>query len=137
MDVYLTLVAALIAPIMLIPIEYFLPYPHVVEEFVKLLIVLIYVRGIVKRHSSIIIIALLGGLFALSENVLYTLNFLQTGSLNVFLLRIGATTVLHIFTMICMYVSGKKWMYGYFFGFALAVLIHYFYNSTVATAILR
>lgn len=137
MNVYLTLVAALIAPIMLIPVEHFLPYPHVVEELVKLLLVLIYVRGVTKGQTSSIVVILLGCLFALSENVLYLLNFLQTGSLNVFLVRIGVTTVLHVFTIICMYVSGKKWMYGYIGGFVVAVMTHYLYNSIVATVIVR
>lgn len=137
MNVYLTLVMASIAPIMLIPIEHFLPYPHLVEELVKMFLVLIYVRGVTKGQTSIIVVILLGCLFALSENVLYLLNFLQTGSQHVFLLRIGYTTVLHTFTMICMYLSGKRWAYGYFGGFVVAVMTHYLYNSMIATIVTR
>ena len=90
---------ALIAPFIVWPIEFILPYPHVVEEIVKGF--LVYLILDVKETSVKIKTAIaVGILFSLSETVLYVFNFYTVGYLPFFFKRLLYTIPLHTITML-------------------------------------
>ena len=120
---------AFIAPFVLWPIEIFFPYPHIVEELVKALLIFFLLKSnntFQKVSGSISI----GFLFGLAENLLYLLN---SGTIEIRLLRFMLTMPLHITTFLIILLSiliNKRLI---FLGIILAGLVHYFFNIYVST----
>jgi RsiW-degrading membrane proteinase PrsW (M82 family) len=109
-------------------VESVLPYPYIVEEFAKFLLV-IFVIGNKANVWQKAIVA--GILFALTEMVFYSFNYLSTGNVSVVLTRLGLTTALHTLTYLVIVISyswNKKLI---ILGLVIAILIHYFYNLEV------
>lgn len=129
--IILGLLVALSSPLILLPIEKFLPYPSFIEEFVKLIIVLIVIKA-ARQFSSWVWVLIAGFLFALSESILYLINIFALGDLTLFPKRLILTSGLHICTMILMYFLGKKSYLGLLIGFIVAILIHHFFNLLMA-----
>lgn len=111
----LTPLFAVIAPFIVWPIEYFFPYPFIVEELAKAVLVRIN-----KPTYTEAILA--GFLFAFSESVFYLINILETGNFETYMLRLALTAPLHILTILII----KK---NFQLGLPLAMTIHYFYNA--------
>ena len=106
---------ALAAPFVLWPIELLLPYPYVIEELVKGILVWLN-----PKFGSAVAIGLA---FAFSETVLYIFN------LNPY--RLLATTALHVTTTLVIYSAVHKHKKLLIAGVILASLIHFLYNLTV------
>lgn len=106
---------AIIAPFLVWPIELILPYPHVVEEVAKG--ILVY-RGNFRPKLAL----LLGAVFAFSEAVFYSLNSPIAFS------RLIYTLPLHAGTSLVMALSGRKF---FPLGLAAAILLHWLYNKFV------
>ncbi|MBI5126873.1 PrsW family intramembrane metalloprotease [Candidatus Roizmanbacteria bacterium] len=118
---------ALMAPFLVWPIEYFLPYPYLIEELVKVVFIL-FILKIPGKMKQIKLAAMIGILFSLSETILYLFNFFMTDSLSPIYLRFILTAVLHSLTMITILMPtfvNKKLLP---LGIIIAVLIHYLYN---------
>jgi len=119
---------ALFAPILVWPVELLFPYPFVVEELIKAVIVFFSERDSTASTASKIKLYVLAGVFfALSETVLYILNFNAIGRIDYLLVRFVLTSVLHTTTFLVMYAASKS-LKGLPLGFILAVLIHYIFN---------
>lgn len=126
---YILPLLALISPFLLWPVEYFLPYPHVVEELFKAAIVLLVLSTKLNNTGQFRLLLLFGGLFALSETVFYLINIMFMGNLSTLLQRTILTTPLHIFTILIIWLTAiyQRWLI--FIGLGMAMFIHYFYNS--------
>lgn len=118
---------ALMAPFLVWPIEFYLPYPYIIEELVKVIFVLFIIKES-KISKQIQLGLIIGVLFALSETVFYLFNFFQQTSLLPLILRLFLTSILHSLTIMVILIStfvNKKLLV---FGLLFAILIHYLYN---------
>lgn len=122
----LGLLFALALPLLLVVVEKVLPYPHWVEEFGKLMVVMV----MMKSGDDDLGWWVVGGgfLFALSESVFYLSNIFALGDFGMFSNRLMLTSLLHIGTMLVIYLLGKKSGKGLGFGFLIAVGVHYVFN---------
>ena len=126
---YLLPVFASVLPFFCWAVERVLPYPHLVEEVAKAVLV-IFVIG---RESKAWYQAILAGIFfAFTETVFYSFNLLPAGNYSVVLIRLTLTTLLHILTYLL--ITGfYKWDKRLIVvGLLLAILIHYYYNLQLA-----
>jgi RsiW-degrading membrane proteinase PrsW (M82 family) len=121
---------ALMAPFLVWPIEYFLPYPYLIEEFIKSIFVFNIIYSVNKQHQ-LVIAATVGVLFSLSESVLYSFNFFPLNSIVPFLYRIFLTTLLHSGTILIMLLFSSKSKKLFPIGLTVAILIHYLYNQII------
>lgn len=132
-QVILALLASLSAPLFLIPIEKFLPYPYLIEELIKLIIVGVIIKAENKTKNFIIWVILAGILFSISESIFYLVNIFANGNLILFPKRLILTGVLHLGTILLLYVSLRKNLFWATVGFSSAILIHYLYNSLIGS----
>jgi RsiW-degrading membrane proteinase PrsW (M82 family) len=127
--VFAPLIAAIL-PFILWPIEYFLPYPHLIEELAKAALVYYLAKELTGSHlikEALII----GFVFSITETVLFLLNILPTGDSTTLALRLLMTTPLHILTTLIIAIPtaiNKKFLP---FGLLGAILVHYFFNFFV------
>jgi RsiW-degrading membrane proteinase PrsW (M82 family) len=122
---------ALASPFLLWPVEFVFPYPHIVEEFYKVLIVFYILTNENIRNRRYWLALLFGVFFALSETVFYATNFLMIGKGSFLAQRLILTGSMHTITTFVILISalfGRKML---FFGFLMAVLIHFVFNSYV------
>lgn len=122
---------AAIAPFLVWPIELLLPYPYVIEELVKLLLVIFILN--VSSNAIKIRLAIMAGLFfALSESVLYMFNIQLVGTLSTLLQRLALTIPLHVVTTLIILFSGIKNRAFLAIGVTIAIILHYTFNLFVA-----
>lgn len=124
----LILPLAAIAPFLLWPVEIFLPYPHFVEELAKLFLVWNIEKSL-PLSKKLLLAALIGLLFSLSEGVLYTLNIYPTLDTGLLLLRLLLPTALHVSTSLILCFSANINRKFFPLGLALSILIHYLFNT--------
>ncbi|MBP9716731.1 MAG: PrsW family intramembrane metalloprotease [Candidatus Levybacteria bacterium] len=123
--------AGAILPFILWPVEIVLPFPYLVEEIAKAILVFFIVQTVPKLKDKIQITLLAGLLFSISESVMYLFNIYQIGSLETLLIRLILTIPLHIGTMLLILLFGLKRKEMALLGLLLAVPIHYFFNILV------
>lgn len=116
-----------ILPFLSWTIELFLPYPHLVEEALKSILVFISLR-IPGRWKKIKLITLTGIFFAFSESVFYLFNIYSVGNLRTLFYRLVFTIPLHTITSLTILLPAMKDKRMIFLGAILAATIHYFYN---------
>ena len=122
---------ALIAPFLVWPIEFLLPYPHIVEEIAKGF--LIYLVLDIKKTSDKILTALaVGLLFSFSETVLYLFNIFAVGDLSILFKRMAYTIPLHLITVLIILFPALKDKRLLVVGIILAGVLHYLYNKYLA-----
>ncbi|MEK7634006.1 MAG: hypothetical protein AAB437_04140 [Patescibacteria group bacterium] len=120
---------ALILPLILIPVEKILPYPYIIEELVKLVLVLAIYQKEKQLNRSLSFFVLLSGLlFTLSESIFYLINIFALGDLTMIPKRFFFTGILHISTLMTIYLFGKKNNIGLLISLLLSISIHYYYN---------
>jgi hypothetical protein len=115
----------LFAPFPLWLIEQLLPFPYIIEEIFKFLVVRQIPPEKKYYHPFI-----LGLIFALSESVLYLINFFQLGNFSLFFPRLLFTTTLHITTFSLLYHSRHQRLLSHLSLF-LAFFLHFLYNQFV------
>lgn len=125
--IILTPLISAIGPLLLWPIELFLPYPFIVEEVFKGIIVYLILQVSGKKLQEKFIIAS-AVLFSLSESLLYIFNFSLVGNGKIFLLRLLLTTIMHLCTFLIIYFSGRKNLKLLPIGVLAGAVIHFFYN---------
>lgn len=121
----LSIPLSLITPFILWPIELVFPYPFIVEEIAKLLIVFPLAKN-AKKHLLLYGISI-GILFAMSESVIYSMNAAY-GSPNYIFLRLLTTSILHATTAVIILFSAKRGRILLGIGLVIAMVIHYLYN---------
>lgn len=127
---------ALALPLILWPAEMLVRTPLLWEETAKLALAIYMARlRTVKWYE----VALVGGLFGLSEAALYLLNANFLGSLWPWVLRLLFTVPLHAATILTMYLVGRwgerkwskrgYWRYsGWLGGWLVALAMHAAFN---------
>ena len=120
-----------ILPFILWPIELVLPYPYLVEEIAKVIIVYLILNSTLKLKEKFQITFLSGLLFSISESVMYLFNISQVGSTETLFLRLALTIPLHVATMIIILIFGLKRKKMSILGILLTIPIHYFFNVLV------
>ncbi|MGB9585843.1 MAG: PrsW family glutamic-type intramembrane protease, partial [Anaerolineales bacterium] len=128
--IFLICLVALILPLVLIPIEHIAPYPYIIEEIAKAILILAILKT--SRYKSQLTITLMATfLFAFSENIFYSTNFITDGILSSFWQRFLLTTSLHILTAVVILLPSQKKLKLIVPATILAMIIHYFYNELV------
>lgn len=122
---------SLAAPFLLWPVEIILPYPYIVEEVGKLLLVLLVVRSSPKSQQLWLIL-IAGLLFAFSETVFYLFNIFLVGNLGTIGHRLILTIPLHTLTILLIWSFAKRREWLIIPGTALAVGLHYIFNFLAA-----
>lgn len=125
---------ATIAPFLLWPVEIFFPYPHIIEEIAKAIIIFFLLKSPSTRQK-IYGAVLVGFLFAFSEDVLYMLNIFSTGNFQTLILRFVLTMPMHIVTSVVILTSAIIDKRLIFLGIILAGFIHYFFNIYVSSLV--
>lgn len=116
---------AAIAPLVVWPIEAVFPYPHLVEELAKAVLVFFVLSTLGQAVTA-------GVVFAFSESVLYLFNIFAIGSIETLFTRLALTIPLHVGTTVLMFLFGSKRKAYLIPALALAITIHYLFNSWVA-----
>jgi len=121
---------SLAGPLFLLPVEKIFPYPWIVEELFKLVIVWLILKS--KPGKKYLFLAIFAGLlFAFSETIFYLTNIFALGNLAIIPKRIFFTSALHLGTVLLMAIFGKKRNFWWLVGFLGAVFIHWIYNLLV------
>jgi len=123
----LTPLLALVAPFVVWPIELILPYPHVVEEVIKAMIVYTLL-DIPDRSTKIKFAILIGLLFAFSESVLILFNIQMVGNIQTYFVRLLVTIPLHVITTLLILLPALKNKKLIVVGVLLASITHYLFN---------
>ena len=121
------MVMALVAPFMLWPLEMLLPYPYVVEELAKLVLVWKPAREGQGWGMG----ALIGFLFALSETMLYLVNAISLGKIGILGPRIILTMPMHVLTTVIIYLGARWGWVGGLIGLVIGMGMHWGFNSLV------
>ncbi len=131
--IFLICLTTLVLPIILMPIESIAPYPFVFEEILKTILVLLILK-FSKHQNQLILVVAITFLFALSENIFYSTNFITNGILYNFWQRFILTTTLHILTALIILLPSQKKIELITPATILAMIIHYFYNQLALLA---
>ncbi len=123
----LTPLLALIAPFVVWPIELILPYPYIIEELAKAILVFTLLN-LPERLTKIKLAILIGILFAFSESVLYLFNIQLVGNIQTYFIRLLVTIPLHVVTTLIILLPALKNKKFIIVGVLFASLIHYFFN---------
>jgi len=123
----LTPLLALIAPFIVWPIELILPYPHIIEELAKAVLVFTLL-DLPDRLTKIKLTILIGVLFAFSESVLYLFNIQMVGIMRTYFVRLLVTIPLHVITTLIILLPALKNKKLIIVGVLFASLIHYLFN---------
>lgn len=126
---FMLLLISLISPILLMPIEFFLPYPHIIEEIFKLALILLVVKT--NRDNYYKKICLLAIVFSVSESLFYLTNFLINGMIYFYIIRFCSTILLHTTTILVIGYFAKKRNYLSLVGLIFATIIHYCFNQYI------
>jgi len=121
---------SLFLPFLVWPVEYFFPYPFIVEEIAKGALIY-FVATSREKINKIKMVAAIGVLFAFSETVLYLFNIYLVGNISTLLQRLMLTTSLHVVTSLIIYLPAMKNKKFIVLGVILAGLLHYFFNLLV------
>src|SRR3989344_3576571 len=97
----LVILYSLVGPFLVWPLEYFLPYPYVIEELFKVVVV-----KFTKSNFKSYILA--GIAFALTETILYSFNINLFGRISLFFIRFIATSLLHSVTFLIIFKLSQK-----------------------------
>ena len=121
---------ALIGPIVLIPIEKVLPYPYILEEIVKVIMVFL-ILSTTGKIFQIKLATFAGFFFALSENIFYLSSPNLYTSPDIFLKRFFLVSLLHIITILAILIPSQKYRFLILPATLIAMFIHYFYNQNI------
>lgn len=122
---------ALFVPFLLVFVEVVFPFPFIVEELVKLIMIMILVRRVGAENLTIVGVAMIGLIFGLSETVFYITDAFLLGSSSAIVIRLFVTVPMHILTVIIMFIIGRKKKIWWVVGYVVAVIIHYTFNQLV------
>jgi len=124
---------AAIAPFFLFFLEQLLPYPYIIEEVFKLLLVLVILKSKSSNHSQPLTLALIASfLFTLTETVFYFFNFFPAQKLSPLLTRFGTTLTLHTLTTLIILFAAKKHRLLIPLSLGATIIIHYYYNQFIS-----
>ncbi|MEN8252804.1 MAG: PrsW family glutamic-type intramembrane protease [Patescibacteria group bacterium] len=133
MIIVLVLIFSLFGPFFLLPLEQFLPWPHIFEELFKLIVVVFLVRAENQNKKNYFIYLILAAaIFSTSESILYLMNFFLLWNIDNLFSRLILTSLLHLTTSIIIYFGVKSGKGRTLFALLFAIVIHYLYNTKIA-----
>jgi hypothetical protein len=125
---FIPLIASIV-PFILWPIELFLPFPYIIEEIAKMLLILPLLG--LNTRSKIKMALIIGLIFAISEGVLYIFNIYLVGNVGTLLERYLLTIPLHAVTSLVILLPTLIDKRLIVVGLVIAIIIHYFFNLLV------
>jgi hypothetical protein len=128
----LILLFALFLPFLLWPIEQFFPYPYIVEEFSKMLLILVVISEGENKRDWIKTSIVLGALFAFTEGVFFLLNIALVGNVNTFIYRLLITVPFHAISSFLIVLPALYKKKLIIVGFLAASVFHYIFNILIA-----
>jgi len=108
-------------------IEQILPYPFLIEEVFKLLLVS-YVVLRVRGDRVLRLILLCGLIFGLSETILYLFNVFRNSNEWMIVARLALTVPMHTLTFYVLYLGVSRGRVMTMICFGLALGIHWLFN---------
>src|SRR3989344_9222617 len=114
---------AAMTPFLLWPVELLLPFPYIIEEIAKA--ILISSILLLTRSTQIRMAIIIGVLFAISESVLYLFNIYLVGDIKTLLLRLLLTIPLHVITTLVILIFAMATRKLLFLGLIIAMAIHF------------
>lgn len=122
-------ILSLVLPMFLIPVEAALPYPAIIEEVTKLIVIAWWMGSVKTKKDDWKYPAMAGIMFAVCETVLYINKILMTGSWWLVPTRLVVTALLHSLTMVILFkgIEQKKALLG----LVIAMFIHWMFNLAV------
>ncbi len=125
-------VAAAVMPFFLLYLEQkWLPYPELIEELAKAIVVLLILFHVEGTRNRLILGCAFAFLFSLTENIIYGLNHAAVQAVAYFLERTLYVTPMHMATVAVMVISSRKSAWLLPLGTAAAVAVHVIYNYCV------
>lgn len=128
--IFLVCLTSLILPLILIAVERIAPYPHIIEEIVKAILIFKILKSS-KRQNQLTLTLIVAFLFALSENIFYSTNFIADSIFYNFWQRFLLTTSLHLLTAVIILLPSQRKLKLIVPATILAMVIHYSYNQLV------
>lgn len=122
---------AAIAPFIVWPIELFFPYPYIVEEVFKAVLIYYILKSQTDGAIKVQLTISVGFLFAFSETVFYIWNLFLVGNASLLFQRLLITTPLHIFTCLLILLPALYNKKLIALGLLLAIITHYFFNILI------
>lgn len=121
---------ALSAPFLLLPVEIVFPYPHIVEELFKLMIVvwLLKLDDESERGVNWLWSVVVGLLFGVSETMFFVFDAFAAGSFSSLVGRLMFTVPMHALTTTIMYIIGRRSKGLIVLGLIIGVVVHYVFN---------
>ncbi len=133
MNAFIALLVALVAPLVLLPVEHALNYPYIIEELVKAFAVaLIILQGRSDKNHYWMFAVLVGILFTVSESILYLSDFFMQGEIELLPIRLLVTGLLHIGTCLIVYFIGRKNRWLLVVGLFISMVVHYYFNYLIS-----
>jgi RsiW-degrading membrane proteinase PrsW (M82 family) len=126
---------AVILPFIVWPIEIFLPYPYLIEEIAKGILIYFISQNKIKYSKRVFLALSVGILFTLSESILYLFNIYYSRNLSLFFERLLFTGILHTLTSFVIFFSIRKQKYFLVLGILIAIIIHYLYNLYIPNTV--
>ena len=121
-------ILSIVTPFLLIPIEVLLPWPSIIEELLKFLMISWWIKVIKIKKNDWIYSIIAGTAFAVSESVLYVDKIMSLGKWWFLPERIILTVAMHSITMLLILFGVKR---GKVYGWVAllgAIIIHESYN---------
>jgi len=121
-----------VLPFLLWPLEYFLPYPHLVEEVAKGVLLWFLVGSELTNKQKMMMAVVVGFVFGFSESNFYIINALMGDGIRTYFLRLVVVTPMHILTSVAIVLPALKSKKRIWIGIVGAILIHSGYNLYVS-----
>ena len=125
------ILASAALPFLLFPVEVLFPFPFIVEEVAKLLIVVFVIKSTSKFDSGLKTIAASSIMLTLSESFFYFPNIYMVGNVATIFKRIALAGTMHTVTFLLLYVMIRKSKYLAPIALLMASIIHYLYNTNI------
>ena len=135
---FLFLIVGLASPLLLWPIEFLLPFPHIIEELLKFFGLLWlskteFETKPIFSKKGLILGFLFATLFTFTESVLYIMNLSLLNQFHLFPKRLLYTGLLHVTTTLLILIGIQRNWYVKVLTIALAISIHYLYNNLITS----
>lgn len=126
----LLVLLALLLPFVLLPLEKtILPYPVLVEEIFKALVIVLVILKYFQGASRYLAILLFSLVFSISENIFYLLNFTNEHSLYFYAQRFIWPLLMHLVTVFLLAFTAWRQKWFIIFGLLMSMALHYYYNN--------
>lgn len=129
---YISPLFAAILPFLVWPLELVLPYPYLVEEVAKLLVVCCLISTVSNKPQRIYIAIACGVMFSISELVFYLMNIALVGGISTIFGRFLVTAPMHTLTFVILTLGLNNGRYWLSVALLVSICVHYLFNLGIA-----